>query len=88
MSETKKITSTFGTDKHPHTELEAHRKQAEEHFGGHVHVVTQHSSSVPRMNDDGLVAEHITVLTSIWRKAPDEPAPPASQTESFPPAED
>jgi len=65
------------------TEHNKHRAQAVEYFGGPVHVVGQNTSAVPRHDALGNHTGHIFIMTTVWKKAP---ADPAQETASQPEA--
>lgn len=71
--ETKSFSSQFTDPNGAHAELESHRSQAQQYFGGHVHVVNSNTSSIPMHDESGLHTGHIFVATSAWKKAPPEP---------------
>lgn len=76
--ETKVIRTTFTDPNKAHDELENHRGMAVEHFGGHVHIVNTNSSSIPTHDEAGLHTGWTVLLTSVWKKAPEDPASDAS----------
>lgn len=73
MAETKSFTTSFDDANKANGELEAHRAKAIDHFGGHVHIVNTHTSSVPMHDEAGMHTGHTFVMTSVWKAAPPEP---------------
>lgn len=68
----KTISTQFSDPNAAHEEHEKHRAQAVEHFGGHVHVVHTNTASIPMHDKDGNHTGHTFLMTSAWKKAPEE----------------
>lgn len=76
--ETKTFRTTFQDPDKAHDELESHRGRAIQHFGGHVHIVKTNSSSIPTHDEAGNSTGWTVLMTSVWKKAPEDPASDAS----------
>jgi len=64
-----------------HSEMELHRRAAEEKLGGHVHFAFSSTQHVEMFDNDGNATATQALMTTKWQLAPAEPVPESPAAE-------